>query len=145
MGNAVNMKTVLIRKYHTLCSRLGLDEATRQGILAQYGAESSKDLSVKELTNVIVALCNQLITTPEDRARKRVIGAAISYLESQKEGFVTWTSFAKVEYAKGAAVKAAGLATTGADIDKAFNEIPLETLVKISAMFNNKVKNNKDN
>lgn len=138
MENKSDLKKVLVQKYHTLCSRLGLDEETRKAMLAQYDAESSKDLSIAELIKVIVALGAELHDTPENKARKRVIASAIGYLEANKEGFDKWTSYAKVEYAKGAAIKAAGMAIEGADIDKTFNRIPLETLVKISAMFNKK-------
>lgn len=138
MENKSELTKELIQKYHTLCRRLGLDEETRKAMLAQYDAESSKDLSIAELTKVIVALGAELHDTPENKARKRVIGAAIGYFEAQKEGFATWTQYAKVEYAKGAAIKAAGMAIVGADIDKTFNLISLDTLVRISAMFNNK-------
>ena len=138
MENKSDLKKVLIQKYHTLCRRLGLDEETRKAMLAQYDAESSKDLSIAELTKVIVALGAELHDTPENKARKRVIASAISYLEANKEGFDMWTSYAKVEYAKGAAIKAAGMAIVGADIDKTFNLISLDTLVRISAMFNSK-------
>ncbi len=136
MENKSEQKKVLVRKYHTMCRRLGLDEETRKAMLAQYDVESSKDLSIAELTKLIIALGAELHNTPENKARKRVIGAAIGYLEANKEGFATWAQYAKVEYAKGAAVKASGMATAGADIDELFDRIPIETLVKISAMFN---------
>lgn len=138
MEQTTDIKKVLIKKYHALCLRLGLDEATKKALLSQFDAESSKDLSVAELVKVVNALGNQArgLDGRQNQWRKRVLGAIIGYMDIHKEGFMGWDGDSKIKYAKGTALKASGMTDT--DIDKAFNRIPLETLVKISAMFNKK-------
>lgn len=41
-----------IRKYHTLCSALGLSPEEREALLAPYGCSSSKDMETHDLIDV---------------------------------------------------------------------------------------------
>ena len=45
-------KKQLIREFHILLHRLGIDETGKEGILAGYGVESSTELDVPELTEI---------------------------------------------------------------------------------------------
>lgn len=112
----------LLKKFHTLCSRLGLDADTKLAMIAEYGVESSKDLSNGELTQ----LCDRLndILNPGDakldKMRKRVLAAIGGWLRliGKNEG---------MDYIKGVACRAAGADN--------FNKIPLERLTTIYNMF----------
>jgi hypothetical protein len=74
-------KNGLLKKFHTLLGRNGIDQEDKMAILSAYGVESSKDLSAHELLDV----CNRLdgMANPRagasDKARKRVIAAIASY------------------------------------------------------------------
>ena len=56
-------KKQLIREFHILLHRLGIDETGKEGILAGYGVESSTELDVAALTEI----CDRL----HEEARKR--------------------------------------------------------------------------
>lgn len=113
----------LLKKFHTLCSRLGLDADTKLAMIAEYGVESSKDLSNGELTQ----LCDRLndILNPEDakldKTRKRVLAAIGGWLRLIGKGNEG------MDYIKGVACRAAGTDN--------FNKIPLERLTTIYNMF----------
>lgn len=113
----------LLKKFHTLCSRLGLDADTKLAMIAEYGVESSKDLSNGELTQ----LCDRLndILNPEDakldKMRKRVLAAIGGWLRLIGKGNEG------MDYIKGVACRAA-------QTDN-FNKIPLERLTTIYNMF----------
>lgn len=113
----------LLRKFHTLCSRLGMDADSKLALISSYGAESSKDLTNRQLTEI----CEQLngIVNPEgaraDRLRKRVIAAIGGWLRQigkENEG---------VGYIKAVACRAAGVEN--------FNRIPAGRLETIYNMF----------
>lgn len=73
-------KTQLIKKFHALLGKAGIGNEEKLSLLSGYGVESSKDLTVYELTE----LCGKIdkMANPEaaesDKLRKRLI-AAISY------------------------------------------------------------------
>ena len=73
----------LLRKFHTLCSRLNMDADMKLALISGYGVESSKDLTNEELTQ----LCDRLneMVNPEDgkrdRMRKRVIASIGGWLK----------------------------------------------------------------
>lgn len=113
----------LLKKFHTLCSRLGMSSEDKLALLGGYGVESSKDLSNEELTKI----CDYLndIINPEDakrdKMRKRVIAAIGGWLRligKEDEG---------VDYIKGIACRAAKTDN--------FNHISLDRLTTIYNMF----------
>jgi hypothetical protein len=78
-------KNNLIKKFHILLIKADLDDNDKKALLREnYGVESSKDLTVKELMDI----CNklQMVLNPklmlQDRLRKRVIAAIGKYLDS---------------------------------------------------------------
>lgn len=113
----------LLKKFHTLCTRLNMDADMKLALLSGYGVESSKDLSNEELTQ----LCDHLndILNPEDKkrdaARRRVIAAIGGWLKLIGKGNEG------VEYIKNIACRAA-------KVDN-FNHISLERLTTIYNMF----------
>ena len=77
-------KTGLIKRFHALLGKAGMDNEQKLAILAQYGVESSKDLSAYEL----LELCNKLdkMSNPQlielDLWRKRLLAAVGGYLKA---------------------------------------------------------------
>lgn len=119
----------ILKKFHTLCSVLGLSEDEKRAIVESYGVESSRDMDTHDLINVCANLSDQANkkngTGDLDRLRKRVMAAIGSYLRS-----VGKASNASV--IKGIACRATGY--------EDFNKIPRERLRNLIATFNNKVK-----
>lgn len=113
----------LLKKFHTLCSRLRMDAEMKLALLSDYGVESSKDLTNTELTE----LCDRLnnILNPEDakrdRMRKRVIAAIGGWLRLIGKGEEG------IDYIKGVACRAAKVNN--------FNHISLDRLTTIYSMF----------
>ena len=113
----------LLKKYHSLCYKLGMTADDKLALLSGYGVESSVDLTNEELTNI----CDHLnsILNPEDakrdRMRKRVIAAIGGWLRLIGKGNDG------VEYIKGVACRAAKVEN--------FNHITLERLTTIYNMF----------
>lgn len=121
----------LLRKFHTLCSRLNMDADMKLALISGYGVESSKDLTNEELTQ----LCDRLneMVNPEDgkrdRMRKRVIasiGGWLKLIGKDNEG---------ISYIKSVACRAAQVEN--------FNQISLERLTTIYNMFLKKQKDAK--
>lgn len=75
-------KNGLIRKFHTLLSRCGMDEIEKREILRQCGVSSTKDLTVKQLVDVCDALHSMINpkVSEVDKLRKRVIASIGAYL-----------------------------------------------------------------
>lgn len=121
----------LLKKFHTLCTRLNMDADMKLALLSGYGVESSKDLSNAELTE----LCDHLneILNPEDakrdKMRKRVIAAIGGWLRLIGKGDEG------IGYIKGVACQAAKV--------DSFNKITLERLTTIYNMFLRKQKDAK--
>lgn len=113
----------LLKKYHSLCYKLGMTADDKLALLSSYGVESSVDLTNEELTEI----CDHLnsILNPEDakrdRMRKRVIAAIGGWLRLIGKGNEG------VEYIKGVACRAAKVEN--------FNNITLERLTTIYNMF----------
>lgn len=119
----------ILKKFHTLCSVLGLTDAEKRAIVESYGVESSRDMDTHDLINVcgkLSAQANEKTGTGEmDKLRKRVMAAIGGYLKSAgKESNAT--------VIKGIACRATGHTD--------FNKIPRERLRNLVAAFNNKVK-----
>lgn len=74
-------KTQLIKKFHALLGKAGIGNEEKLSLLSGYGVESSKDLTVYELTE----LCGKIdkMANPQaaeaDKLRKRLIAAISSY------------------------------------------------------------------
>lgn len=121
----------LLRKFHTLCTRLNMDADMKLALISGYGVESSKDLSNEEL----LELCDKLngILNPEskkiDKMRKRVIASIGGWLHMIGKGDEG------MAYIKGVACQAAKVEN--------FNKIPLERLTNIYNMFLQKQKDAK--
>lgn len=119
----------ILKKFHTLCSVLGLSQDEKRAIVESYGVESSRDMDTHDLINVCAHLseqANQKSGTGDlDKLRKRVMAAIGSYLHSVKRESNT-------SIIKGIACRATGY--------KEFNKIPRERLRNLIATFNNKVK-----
>lgn len=121
----------LLRKFHTLCSRLKMDTEMKLTLISGYGVESSKDLTNEEL----LELCDKLngILNPEsekiEKMRKRVIASIGGWLRMIGKGDEG------ISYIKGVACQAA-------KVDN-FNKIPLERLNNIYNMFLRKQKDAK--
>ncbi|MCF0190825.1 MAG: hypothetical protein HUJ96_06135 [Marinilabiliaceae bacterium] len=118
----------LLKKYHTLCSVLGMGESEKQATLMAYGVESSRDLDTHDLVDLCAKLSDQVSGKQQkeyDKLRKQCMAAIGAYLKSAgKESNIT-------------IIKAiACRASRHTD----FNKIPLERLRNLIYLFNNKVK-----
>ena len=119
----------LLKKFHTLCTVLGLDDEAKRAILAGWGVESSRDLTQHQLIDICAKLSEQVDhkqgTARLDKLRKQVIAAIGRWLREtgQAEG---------ISKIKGIAMRASGY--------NDFNKIPRERLRNLIATFNNKVK-----
>lgn len=119
----------ILKKFHTLCSVLGLTEAEKRAIVESYGVDSSRDMDTHDLIDVCGKLSQQVDarkgTGDMDKLRKRVMASIGSYLKATgKESNAT--------VIKGIACRATGHTD--------FNKIPRERLRNLVAAFNNKVK-----
>lgn len=119
----------ILKKFHTLCSVLGLTDAEKRAIVESYGVESSRDMDTHDLINVcgkLSAQANAKTGAGEmDKLRKRVMAAIGGYLKAAgKESNAT--------VIKGIACRATGHTD--------FNKIPRERLRNLVPAFNNKVK-----
>lgn len=119
----------LLKKFHTLCSVLGITDEQKRAILASWGVESSRDLDQHQLIDICGKLSAQVDekqgTARLDKLRKQAIAAIGRWLRETKQG----EGISKI---KGIACRATGYAD--------FNKIPRERLRNIIATFNNKVK-----
>ena len=119
----------LLKKFHTLCTVLGLDDEAKRAILTSWGVESSRDLSQHQLIDICAKLSEQVDhkqgTARLDKLRKQVIAAIGRWLRETGQA----ESLSKI---KGIAMRASGY--------NDFNKIPRERLRNLIATFNNKVK-----
>ncbi|MGN0439260.1 MAG: hypothetical protein ACI4HH_00615, partial [Hominenteromicrobium mulieris] len=76
-------KNALLRKLHAMFTRIGVTAEEKQVLLASYGVESSRDLTVYELTELCDTLCRAVQPNDDaDRWRKRLIAAIDEYLRA---------------------------------------------------------------
>lgn len=119
----------ILKKFHTLCSVLGLTEAEKCAIVESYGVDSSRDMDTHDLINVcgkLSAQANEKAGSGDmDKLRKRAMAAIGGYLKAAGKESNT-------AIIKGIACRATG--------HKDFNKIPRERLRNLVAAFNNKVK-----
>lgn len=122
----------LLKKFHTLCTVLGLDDESKKAIVRSYGVESSRDIDTHDLIDICAKLSTQINekegTARLDKLRKQVIAAIGAWLRetNQEQG---------ISKIKGIACRATGYSE--------FNKIPRERLRNLIATFNNKVKDAK--
>lgn len=119
----------LLKKYHTLCSVLGLSTAEKQAIAESYGVESSRDIDTHDLVNICAKLSAQANAKSGagdmDKLRKRVMASIGRYLKQSGKA------------SNASMIKAIACRATGHDD---FNKIPRERLRNLIGLFNNKVK-----
>lgn len=119
----------LLKKFHTLCTVLGLDDESKRAILSSWGVESSRDLDQHQLIDICAKLSEQVNhkqgTAPLDKLRKQVIAAIGGWLRETRQQ-------SNISIIKGIAMRASGY--------NDFNKIPRERLRNLIATFNNKVK-----
>lgn len=119
----------ILKKFHTLCSVLGLTKAEKRAIVESYGVDSSRDMDTHDLIDVCGKLSQQVDarkgTGDMDKLRKRVMASIGSYLKATGRE-------SNAAVIKGIACRATGHAD--------FNKIPRERLRNLVAAFNNKVK-----
>lgn len=119
------------KRYHTLCSLLGMSRQDKEAVLAPYGVTSSSDMETHDLIDVCGALDKELATRNNkahaelDSLRKRAMAAIGSWLKHEgKQGGIGY-------------IKAIACRSTG---HKDFNRIPPERLRNLIGLYNNKVK-----
>ena len=128
-------KTGLLKKYHTLVGRCGIDKETQQMMLVQnYGVTSSRDLTAAQLLELCDLLDRELNPELEetwraasllDKARKRVLGAIGGWLKANNLQ-------SDINIIKKIACRAAKATS--------FNAIGKERLNSLYAAFNNRKK-----
>ena len=119
----------LLKKFHTLCSVLGIDADGKRAIVESWGVSSSRDLTQHQLIDICGKLSAQVDqkqgTARLDKLRKQVIAAIGGWLHETGQT-------QNISIIKGIAMRASGYAE--------FNKIPRERLRNLIATFNNKVK-----
>lgn len=122
----------LLKKFHTLCTVLGLDDEAKRAILASWGVESSRDLNQHQLIDICAKLSEQVDhkqgTARLDKLRKQLIAAIGRWLRETGQT-------ESLSIIKGIAMRASGYSD--------FNKIPRERLRNLIATFNNKVKDSR--
>ena len=122
-------KNYLVKKFHILLGKAGIDNKDKLEMLKEYGVTSSRDLSAHELLD----LCNKLdnIMCPDaaemDRWRKRLIAAIGAWLRAMNKE-------ENINLIKAIACRASG------DENKQFNAIPLERVRSLYYAFSKKTK-----
>ena len=116
---------ILVKRYHTLASKLRLGKDDKAAIMESYGVESSLDLTVTELTELCNALEKDMspVVPALDKLRKQVMASIGGWLKT-----IAHESDATI--IKGIACRATGY--------RRFNDIPAERLRNIYHAFLNK-------
>jgi len=121
-------KTKLIKKFHALLGKAGINEDGKRAILAACGVRSTVDLS----ENVLIEICEKLDKSQDasskemNKIRKQLMAAIFAYLKA----FGTPTT--SFDYVKGIACQAGGFDD--------FNFIPKDRLRSLVHSFNNQTK-----
>ena len=117
----------LLKKFHTLCSKNGMKPDEKSALIAGFGVESSRELSVGQLQRACEALDSKVSNevTEADKWRKRAMAAIGGWLRL-------------ISYPQDAAkIKAIACRVTK---HESFNLIPKERLVTIYYLFLQKQK-----
>ncbi|MBR5899350.1 MAG: hypothetical protein IKZ14_07790 [Muribaculaceae bacterium] len=117
----------LLKKFHTLCSMLGIDAEGKRAIVESYGVESSRDIDTHDLVDLCAKLSERLELTDGElsKQRKRTMAAIGNWLRAM-------SMKNDADIIKGIACRATGYAE--------FNKIPKERLRNVAYTFNQKVK-----
>lgn len=120
-------RKTFLRKFHTICSKMDIEETAKRDMIASYGVSSSRDLTAHQLLDLINKL--EGIQRPSlvdaDKYRKRLVAAIFAWRKATGND----TNMNEV---KAIACRAAGT-------DR-FNAIPLERLRSLYNAFTNKSK-----
>ena len=121
-------KSKLVKRFHTLLGKAGINEDGKRAILSAYGVGSTLDLSEDQLSLICVKLDkSQDVNFKEmDKIRKQLMAAIYAYLKA----FGTPT--VNPEYVKSIACQAGGFDD--------FNFIPKDRLRSLVHSFNNQTK-----
>lgn len=119
----------LLKRFHTLLHVAGIDTDGKAVILQQYGVESSTQLSVYELMEIInnIETRTNVKYQLQDKWRKRVIAVVSNYLKAMGS-----KKARDIDYIK-------TIATRAAKVDE-FNKIPAERLKSLYNAFNQRIK-----
>lgn len=118
----------LLRKFHTLCSHLGITNEQKQTIVESYGVDSSADIDTHDLVDICAKLSSQLNGDKGykmDKLRKQVMASIGGYLRKAMQESSSMII-------KGIACQATGYSD--------FNKIPAERLRNLYNAFLNKQK-----
>jgi hypothetical protein len=121
-------KSKLVKRFHTLLGKAGINDDGKKAILASCGVSSTLDLS----ENVLIEICEKLDKSQDasfkemDKIRKQLMAAIYAYLKA----FGTPT--VNSEYVKAIACQAGGFDD--------FNFIPKDRLRSLIHSFNNQTK-----
>lgn len=125
-------KIRLIRRFHTLLHRAGLDEEAKLDMLSAFDAESSVELSIAQL-EVLCKFVETQLSSGENykqRMRRRVIRAVCQMCETmQVRDWDEKSDDQRIAYAKAIVCRSAGV---GAEM---FNRIGTERLRSLSYAF----------
>ena len=119
---------VMLKKFHTMCGKAGIDNIGKRAMVNSCGVDSSRDLSVHDL----ISLCDSIDkmmnkeAAEQDKWRKRVIGVLFSWYKALGK------PTDNMNIVKAVACRAAEV--------KHFNDIPLERLRSIYYAFSKKIK-----
>ena len=119
----------LLKRFHTLLHVAGIDTDGKAVILQQYNVESSTQLSVYELMEIInnIETRTNVNYQLQDKWRKRVIAVVSNYLKAMGS-----KKARDIDYIK-------TIATRAAKVDE-FNKIPAERLKSLYNAFNQRIK-----
>lgn len=118
----------LLKKFHTLCSVLGMSDDEKRSLIEAYGVESSRDIDTHDLVDICGKLSAQAGGRKQqdyDKLRKQCMAAIGSWLKMCGHE-------CNATIIKAIACRAAKKSD--------FNKIPLERLRNLVYLFNNKVK-----
>lgn len=118
-------RETLIRRYHTIATRIGMCDEERKAFLSAWGVESSKNLTDAQLVEVCRALADFSFDHSGDKWRKRVIASVFNW-------FAMIGKPVTMDYVKGVSCRASGC--------KGFNEIPVDKLRSLYHTFTHKSK-----
>lgn len=120
-------KTLILKKFHTMCGKAGINEEQKREMIAAYGVTSSRDLTARELLDLCEAIERMVSKDAAEinKWRKRVIASIFGWRKAMGKE----TSMTEVK----------AIACRAADAGY-FNAIPLERLRSLYYAFAKKTK-----
>jgi len=114
----------LLKRFHTLLGKAGISRAGKEGLLAGYGVESSKDLTIAQLVECCDILYGKLNPNLQelDKARKQLMASISEWHRA------TNRNNPSADYIKEIASRASKVVE--------FNKIPLKQLRRLIGLFN---------